>query len=167
MMWWRKTRTEPGDTPPDPNLPLIHLEGVTKVFKGDADEETRALDDVTADISRSKLAPNYQLQSATLQFAVAGDIVTATSRVVLASGQQSQATERFQVDGQGHPFEKSPLGPGVVVVARWLGPRVLETVAAQNGKEVARATYEVSPDGRTLTATTSGMVQQVIVFERK
>lgn len=123
--------------------------------------------DWTANISRSTLAPNYQLQSATVQFAVAGDIVTATSRVVLASGQQSQVTERFQTDGKGHPFERSPLGPGVVVVARWLGPRVLETIATQNGTEAARATYEVSADGKTLIATTSGMVQQVIVFERK
>ena len=33
-------------------MPLIRLDHVSKVFKGDADEETRALDDVTVDIQR-------------------------------------------------------------------------------------------------------------------
>jgi putative ABC transport system ATP-binding protein len=54
MPWWRKR--EPGaagDTlTADPNPPLIRLEHVSRVFKGDADEETRALDDVTVDIER-------------------------------------------------------------------------------------------------------------------
>ncbi len=50
MAWWTRRKTE--DTPPDPNMPLIRLEGITKIYKGDADEETRALDDVTVDIER-------------------------------------------------------------------------------------------------------------------
>jgi putative ABC transport system ATP-binding protein len=50
-MWWRKAKTEASATVlPDPNAPLIRLEAVTKSFKGDADEETRALDEVTVDI---------------------------------------------------------------------------------------------------------------------
>ena len=35
-------------------MPLIRLEGITKIFKGDADEETRALADVTLDIDRGE-----------------------------------------------------------------------------------------------------------------
>jgi putative ABC transport system ATP-binding protein len=35
-------------------MPVIRLERVSKVFKGDADEETRALDDVTVDIGRGE-----------------------------------------------------------------------------------------------------------------
>ena len=35
-------------------MPVIRLEHVSKVFKGDADEETRALDDVTVDIQRGE-----------------------------------------------------------------------------------------------------------------
>ena len=50
-MWWRKTKTEAaGAVSSDPNMPLIRLDAVSKLFKGDADEETRALDDVTVDI---------------------------------------------------------------------------------------------------------------------
>ena len=35
-------------------MPVIRLERVSKVFKGDADEETRALDDVSVDIQRGE-----------------------------------------------------------------------------------------------------------------
>src|SRR5438046_6535695 len=35
-------------------MPVIRLERVSKVFKGDADEATRALDDVTVDIGRGE-----------------------------------------------------------------------------------------------------------------
>jgi putative ABC transport system ATP-binding protein len=49
-MWWRKAKPEPLDAAPDPDVPLIRLQEISKVFAGDADEETRALDDVTIDI---------------------------------------------------------------------------------------------------------------------
>jgi len=53
MAWWRRTK-EPEATPADRGMPLIRLEGITKIFKGDADEETRALADVTLDIDRGE-----------------------------------------------------------------------------------------------------------------
>jgi putative ABC transport system ATP-binding protein len=59
MPWWkrRSTGTEPasGTATVDPrDMPLIRLQGISKVFKGDADEETRALWDVTLDIGRGE-----------------------------------------------------------------------------------------------------------------
>jgi putative ABC transport system ATP-binding protein len=55
MPWWRKHKAEPAtDTPADPNMPVIRLEHVSRIFKGDADEDTRALDDVTVDIARGE-----------------------------------------------------------------------------------------------------------------
>jgi putative ABC transport system ATP-binding protein len=54
MPWWRR-ESKPAETlPVDPNMPVIRLERVSKVFPGDADEETRALDDVTVDIKRGE-----------------------------------------------------------------------------------------------------------------
>src|SRR5262249_26804794 len=51
MPWWRKSQGQHvGGTAPDARMPLIRLEGVSKIFKGDADEETHALDEVTVDI---------------------------------------------------------------------------------------------------------------------
>jgi len=55
MPWWRKREEQPGGEAAagDPTLPVIRLEHVTKIFKGDG-EETRALDDVTLDIQRGE-----------------------------------------------------------------------------------------------------------------
>jgi putative ABC transport system ATP-binding protein len=54
MSWWRREPEPDAETAGDPNLPLIRLENVTKSFQGDADEETRALDDVSVDIQRGE-----------------------------------------------------------------------------------------------------------------
>ena len=56
MSWWRKESATPADQPSgaDPQLPLIRLEGIAKIFKGDADEETWALKDITLDINRGE-----------------------------------------------------------------------------------------------------------------
>jgi putative ABC transport system ATP-binding protein len=55
MPWWSMSRKKP-DAPVetagrDPNMPVIRLEHVSKIYRGDADEETRALDDVSVDIA--------------------------------------------------------------------------------------------------------------------
>ena len=54
MAWWHRTKPEPETTAVTEDMPLIRLEGITKIFKGDADEETRALSDVTVDIERGE-----------------------------------------------------------------------------------------------------------------
>ena len=55
MSWWRRKSEAPEpDHTADPNMPLIRLDHVSKVFKGDADEDTFALDDVTVDIQRGE-----------------------------------------------------------------------------------------------------------------
>jgi endonuclease YncB( thermonuclease family) len=123
-----------------------------------------------ANLSRSKQHPNHQFKSATLQFAVNGDTVTLTHGGVNASGQEESGTIVIQADGKEHPI---PQAPGVVSVARWMGPHVLETVGKKDGQTVGRGTYEVSADGKTLTARVSGRdgsgaeFDQAIVFDRK
>ena len=54
MAWWRRTRVERAADPDAASLPLIRLEGISKVFRGDADEETTALSDLTVDIGRGE-----------------------------------------------------------------------------------------------------------------
>jgi putative ABC transport system ATP-binding protein len=51
--WWRKQRAADQVTD-DRTLPIIRLEGVSKVFKGGEDDETHALRDVTVDINRGE-----------------------------------------------------------------------------------------------------------------
>ena len=58
MSWWKRKKSTDGETAPiDAAMPLIRLEGITKVFGGDdggADGSTRALDGVTLDIDRGE-----------------------------------------------------------------------------------------------------------------
>ena len=54
MSWWRRKSAVASETAADPNMPLIRMQSVSKVFKGDADDETRALWDVTLDIGRGE-----------------------------------------------------------------------------------------------------------------
>src|SRR5215471_20872371 len=59
MAWFTRAKAPQHDSPAvDPStLPLIRLEGVTKIFKVDApgeEGETRALDGVTIDIDRGE-----------------------------------------------------------------------------------------------------------------
>ncbi len=57
MAWWKRGKPAPAaeaDATNARDMPLIRLQGVSKIFKGEADEETRALWDVTLDIGRSE-----------------------------------------------------------------------------------------------------------------
>jgi putative ABC transport system ATP-binding protein len=55
MAWWKRRDRPNAAHTEDRTLPLVRLEGITKIFKSDdADEETRALSDVTVDIDRGE-----------------------------------------------------------------------------------------------------------------
>ena len=55
MGWWKRREAPSSALTEDSSLPLVRLENVTKIFKGDSvDEETRALADVTVDIDRGE-----------------------------------------------------------------------------------------------------------------
>ncbi len=59
MAWWNRGKTDGRNeaVPADATMPLIRLEAITKIFKGDPsgeEAETRALDDVAVDIDRGE-----------------------------------------------------------------------------------------------------------------
>jgi putative ABC transport system ATP-binding protein len=55
MSWWNRSKPAESDSAPDLSMPLIRLEGISKIFKGDDTEEpTVALQDVTVDIGRGE-----------------------------------------------------------------------------------------------------------------
>ena len=56
---------------------------------------------------------------------------------------------------------------GVTHVANWVGPQVLALIARKGNQNIALITYEVSSDGQTLTARTSGIVEQMLIFRRR
>src|SRR5437899_2491274 len=58
-------------------------------------------------------------------------------------------------------------GAGVTLMAKWLGSHVLASIATKNRQVFALVTYEVSADGKTLTSRSSGVIEQMIGFDRK
>jgi len=124
-----------------------------------------------ANLEQSRRHANHQFQSATLTFEMAGDDVSLTHAGVNMSGQHESGTTVLHPDGEERPV--SPQAPGVVAAARWVGTNVLESEAKKDGRVVGKGTYEVSDDGRTLTATVEGTdaagkpFAQVIVFDRE
>jgi hypothetical protein len=123
-----------------------------------------------ANISKSQRHPNHLFKSATLRFEASDEVVSLTYTGVNMSGMEETGTFKIHPDGKEHPI---PGAPGLVEVSRWAGPRILETVAKQDGKVVGHSAYEVSEDGKTLTAKISGRdasgaeFEQIIVCDRE
>jgi hypothetical protein len=117
-----------------------------------------------ADLSKSRLDPKSQFKSATLTISVMGENITLASEIENASGKKQSAAETFRTDGTE---TAGTLTPGITHVARWVGPQVLATIANKGGQTVFLITYQVSADGTTLTARSSGLLEQVVVFTRK
>ena len=124
----------------------------------------------TANLEKSRRHANHQFQSATLTFDISGDVVSITHAGVNMAGKAESGTTVVQADGIERAV--SPQAPGVLAVTRWLGTSTLATEATKDGRPVGSATYTVSDDGRTLTATVAGIdasgraFDQMIVFDR-
>jgi Ni,Fe-hydrogenase I small subunit len=84
--------------------------------------------------------------------------VTIIDMVVDESGRENHGKNTILVDGNERESEN-----GYVLVAKWRGSQVLETVAKKAGLMAGWGTYEVSEDGQTLTISGD---EQVIVLDR-
>jgi hypothetical protein len=121
-----------------------------------------------ANLSKSTRHANHQFQNATMRFDVGADTVVLSYEGVNASGKHESSTQTIHIDGQERPV---PGAPGIVAIST-LEPRRLESSASKDGVALGRGTYEVDEEGRTLTATVSGVdasgkpFDQVIVFDR-
>jgi len=124
-----------------------------------------------ANLEKSRRHANHQFQSATLTFDVSGDVVSLTHAGVNMAGKAESGTTVLHADGNEHAV--SPQAPGVVAITKWVGTHALATEAKKDGRPVGNATYAVSDDGMTLTATVQGTdaagkaFDQVIVFDRQ
>ena len=117
----------------------------------------------SADLSRSRLDPKLALKGADITFSVTGNVITLASSVVLPSGETMQERDTLRADGT----ETAAVTPGAVHVANWVGSHVLALITKKGNQNLALITYEVSTDGQTLTARTSGVVDQVLIFKRR
>ena len=117
-----------------------------------------------ADLSQSRLDAKLPLKGVDIKIGVSGNIVTLASSFVLPSGKTASETETFRADGTETAATQMP---GIIHVANWVGPHVLALIARKGNQNIALITYDISADGQTLTARTSGIVEQMVVFRRR
>lgn len=124
-----------------------------------------------ANLEKSRRHANHQFAGATMTFDVKDECVSMAYSGVNAAGREESSSLDFYPDGTEHAV--SPQAPGVVMVSNWAGTHRLETEARKGDAVLGRGSYEVSADGRVLTATLQGVdasgaaFEQVIVFDRQ
>jgi hypothetical protein len=118
----------------------------------------------SADLSQSRLDPKLPFKGADITIGVTGNTITLASSVIMPSGETIQERETFRADGTE---TAATLRPGVVHVANWVGSHVLAIISNKGSQNLALITYQVSTDGQTLTARTSGFIEQVVIFKRR
>jgi hypothetical protein len=118
----------------------------------------------SVNMAKSKPHPSFTFKSVTLRFTVADDTVTVASKLLTAAGDELNNAETFSTDGRERA---GTITAGVTVAGRWVKPRSFETTAKKDGAALGTITYEVSADGKTLTARSSGILEQILVFDRK
>jgi hypothetical protein len=118
----------------------------------------------SADLSQSRLDPKMPFKAVDITIGVTGDVVTIASSLVMSSGETIQERETLRADGTE---TAATLIPGVVHVASWVGSHVLALITKKGNENIALITYQVSTDGQTLTARTSGLIEQVVIFKRR
>jgi hypothetical protein len=122
-----------------------------------------------ANIEKSTRHPNHLFASLTMSFSVSNEDVRFTYAGINASGKQEKSEQVLLADGQPHPH---PLAPEIMVTNS-LASRSLQTSAAKDGVVLGNGAYDVSEDGKTMTATVNGIdgagkpFEQVIVFDRQ
>jgi len=117
----------------------------------------------SADLSQSRLDPKMPIKGADVTISVTGNVITLANSVVMPSGETIQERETLRADGT----ETAATTTGVVHVANWVGSHVLALITKKGNQNIALITYEVSTDGQTLTARTSGLIEQVVIFKRR
>src|SRR5204863_6376447 len=119
-----------------------------------------------AALAESRLDRKRPIKGADVTISVTGDGITLANSVVMPSGETIQERETLRADGT-ETAATNPLTAGVVHVANWVGSHVLALITKKGNQNIALITYEVSTDGQTLTARTSGLVEQVVIFKRR
>ena len=123
-----------------------------------------------ANLAKSQRHANHLFEGLTMQFEVSEGSVLLTYTGVNMDGKQESGTRELHPDGKEYPIAQAP---NVAEVTRWISSRALESVARKDGKVLGQSTYEVSSDGKMLTARIKGIdasgreFEQVIVFDHE
>jgi putative ABC transport system ATP-binding protein len=178
MGWWPKRERQPAgpDAATDPSLPVIRLEHVSKIFKSDGDEETRALDDVTLDIGKGEYVavsgPSGCGKSTFLSMLALLD--TPTSGRYWLNGRATDklsSGERARVRNLdvGLVFQSFNLIGDMTVAENVEYPLTLRGVPAEERRQrvdAALARVGLSPRARSRPGSLSGGHQQLVAVAR-
>jgi hypothetical protein len=93
----------------------------------------------------------------TLHVDVDGDVVTIRDVMLEASGQELRNENILRADGHAYAQRH-----GYGITARWIGTHGLEAVGTKDGRVEGRVTYQVSPDGGTLTLHANERTVQLV-----
>jgi putative ABC transport system ATP-binding protein len=176
-MWWRKARDRASNAGAiDPAAPLICLESVSKVFDGDAEEHTRALDQVSEEIRRGEYitvtGPSGCCKSTFLSILALLD--TPTSGRYLFGGLPTARftpAERARIRNVeiGMVFQSFNLLGDMTVAENVEYPLVIRGVAPEERRQrLANALERVglSARGRQRPGSLSGGHQQLVAVAR-
>ena len=180
MAWWNRNRQQPATTEATDVAAgddvVMRLEGVTKVFKGDADEETYALRDVSLELRRGDYAcvsgPSGCGKSSLLSMLALLD--TPTSGRYWLNGRptdQMSPAERARARSLdiGLIFQSFNLIGDMTVYENVEYPLTLRGVAADQRKatvEVALSRVGLLARGRQRPGSLSGGHQQLVAVAR-
>ena len=105
--------------------------------------------------AKSELDPNHRAAEARMYWEAEGGGYRMSAAGVNARGQVVKETpQRFVPDGKAYPV---PGAPGVTATVSRPDSHTIVVESRKNGNAAGRATYAVSPDGKSLTATVSGV----------
>jgi hypothetical protein len=116
---------------------------------------------------KSQFDPNHRPSEATMVFEIESDgHYVMKAEGVNGQGQKvSEKPQHFIADGQEHPV---PDYPQLIAVATRPAANTLHAkVTRPDGSTVGESLMVVSPDGRSLSATNSGVDAQLRTFQQR
>ena len=114
---------------------------------------------------RSEFDPNHRPRQGTMEFEKDGEAYVLKARGVSGKGEPvTENHQRLVPDGQPYPV---PGLPGLTAICTRRDPNAISAeVRREDGTLAGQAEYVVSPDGRSLAATTSGFDTQLRQFRQ-
>lgn len=149
---------------------LLHVALLISIASIAASQSNPFVGTWQANLEKSALHQNHQFKSAKMVFELDGDVLILKYSGINMGGKEEGSTRRLRPDSKEYPIESAP---GYLEVTRYINTNLLESTAKKDGQVVGRGTYDVSADGKVLTATMKGIdasgreFQQVIIFDRK
>jgi hypothetical protein len=122
-------------------------------------------------VRKSRFLPGPGFRSETRSYEEEKDGIKVTIRTVDGQGRQVTSVYLTTPDGQQHSVSGSG-GPADAVALKRINEFTAESTLMHYGKEIAKTTRVVSPDGKTMTITYKGLdpdgseVNYTLIFDR-